>query len=129
MGSYSFRYSYQKRPHSESNVWLSPEDSEGGARRISGGGGCRQNSEDKVLKKEQSRSGNWRTRKCRKALVLIYWFGLLLCVYWAVWWERAVVKGRKTSSDLSSGVTLASVLDGDPRGKGAEEKPVRRLRQ
>ena len=30
-----------------------------------------------------------------------------------------MVKGRKTSSNLSSGVTLAAVLDGDPRGKGA----------
>ena len=28
-----------------------------------------------------------------------------------------MVKGRKTSSDLSSGVTLAAVLDGDPRGQ------------
>ena len=53
-------------------------------RWISGGGGCRQNSEDKVLKEEQSRSGNWTTRKFRKALVLIYWFGLLLCVLGSV---------------------------------------------
>lgn len=83
---------------------LSPEDGEGGARRISGGGGCRQNSEDKFLKKEQSRSGNWRTRKFRKVLVLIDWFGLLLCVVGQGdgkgWW-------RKTSSNLVSGVTLA----------------------
>lgn len=61
-------------------MWVSPEDGEGGARRISGGGGCKQDSENKVLTKVQSRSGNWRTRKFRKVLVLIDWFGLLLCV-------------------------------------------------
>ena len=58
-------------------MWVSPEDGEGGARRISGGGGCKQDSENKVLTKVQSRSGNWRTRKFRKVLVLIDWFGLL----------------------------------------------------
>lgn len=105
---------------------LSPEDGEGGARRISGGGGCRQNSEDKVLKKEQSRSGNWRTRKFRKVLMLIDWFGLLLYVVGQGggkgWW-------RKSSSNLVSGVTLACAGWETQGAKVWEEKAVRRLLQ